>query len=182
MDTLNKLKYIDAVLKETLDCVPQHRSLVSNRRMRGGFEKLQPNAWKPFGTGQRVCIGRPFSWKESLLTIALVLKHFHIEFVDPSYDLRIKETLSIKPDGLKIRVRPRYRVELMINPTTSKPSPSKCKPSIDTSHLRPMSVLFSSNSGSCESFAGTLASEAPLYVKRFPYSWIKHWPVVVEDG
>ncbi|CAF4788543.1 unnamed protein product, partial [Rotaria magnacalcarata] len=57
--------------------------------LNGGFEKLPPNSWKPFGNGQRACIGRSFAWQESLLTIALILKHFHIEFVDPSYDLRI---------------------------------------------------------------------------------------------
>ena len=206
VDTLNKLKYIDAVLKETLRLQPTapligleskeeqatlpggytvhkgdillihlsqlHRDpkvweraedFLPERMLNGGFENLPPNAWKPFGNGQRACIGRPFSWQESLLAIALVLKHFDIELVDPSYDLRIKQTLTIKPEGLKIRVRPRHRVELMNNPTTSKPSPSKSKPSIDTSHLRPMSILFGSNSGSCESFAGTLASEAPLY-------------------
>ncbi|CAM4852441.1 unnamed protein product, partial [Rotaria magnacalcarata] len=39
--------------------------------------------------------------------------HFHIEFVDPSYDLRIKQTLTIKPEGLKIRVRPRQRMEIL---------------------------------------------------------------------
>ena len=33
----------------------------------------------------------------------------------------------------------------------------------DTKHLQPMTILYGSNSGSCESFAETLASEAPLY-------------------
>jgi cytochrome P450/NADPH-cytochrome P450 reductase len=69
------------------------------RMLNGGFENLPPNSWKPFGNGQRGCIGRPFAWQESLLAIALILKHFNIEFIDPTYDLRIKQTLTIKPDG-----------------------------------------------------------------------------------
>ena len=43
--------------------------------LNGGFENLPPNAWKPFGNGQRSCIGRPFAWQESLLAMVLVLKH-----------------------------------------------------------------------------------------------------------
>ncbi|CAM4828169.1 unnamed protein product, partial [Rotaria magnacalcarata] len=34
-------------------------------------------------------------------------------------------------------------------------------PPVETNNIRPMSILFGSNSGSCESFAGILASEAP---------------------
>ncbi len=30
-------------------------------------EKLPPNAWKPFGNGQRACIGRPFAMQEAQL-------------------------------------------------------------------------------------------------------------------
>ncbi|CAF4270549.1 unnamed protein product, partial [Rotaria sordida] len=105
------------------------------RMLNDGFENLPSNSWKPFSNGQRGCNGRPFAWQESLLAIALILKHFNIDFVDPSYDLRIKQTLTIKPEEQQT----------------------------DRNHLRPMSILCGSNSGSCESFAETLASEAPLY-------------------
>ena len=82
------------------------------RMLNGGFENLPSNAWKPFGNGQRGCIGRPFAIQESLLAVALILKHFNIEFVDPSYDLRVKQTLTIKPEGFKIRVRPRQKTKI----------------------------------------------------------------------
>ena len=208
VDTLSKLKYIDAVLKEAIRLQPTaaifnlqakedeiiipggykiqkgdgiavllpqlHRDpkvwdrpeeFIPERMLNGGFENLPPNAWKPFGNGQRACIGRPFAWQEALLVMALILKHFNIELVDPSYDLRIKQTLTIKPDGLKIRVRPRKSVGISLD-TSVKPSekiPEKTKPKIDVANARPMSVFYGSNSGSCESFARTLASEAPLY-------------------
>ncbi|UJR17947.1 hypothetical protein I4U23_004846 [Adineta vaga] len=208
VDTLSKLKYIDAILKETLRLQPTipaislqskvgdiilpgnyeiqqddvifilfsqlHRDpkiwnqpdeFLPERMLNGGFEKLPPNSWKPFGNGQRACIGRPFAWQESLLALALILKHFNMEFVDPSYDLRIKEILTIKPDGFKIRVRSRQQVGFALNTNIKKSEkiPEKTDKQTNKEHLRPMCILFGSNSGSCQSFADTLASEAPLY-------------------
>ena len=46
------------------------------RMLHGGFEKLPPDAWKPFGNGVRGCIGRPFAWQESLLVVAMVSRSF----------------------------------------------------------------------------------------------------------
>ena len=136
------------------------------RLLNGGFEKLPPNSWKPFGNGQRGCIGRPFAWQESLLVVALVIKHFYIEFFDPSYDLRIKQTLTIKPDGFKIRVRPRQKVGIFLDTSvksSGKYTEKRKTEQVEKEHLLPMSILFGDNAGSCQSFADTLASEAPLY-------------------
>ena len=199
VDTLSKLKYIDAILKETLRLQPTapifilqskedhitlpggyevekddaiivllhklHRDpFIPERMLNGGYENLPPNAWKPFGNGQRACIGRPFAWQESLLTIALILKHFNLEFVDPSYNLRIKQTLTIKPEGFKIRVRSRQKVDIAVEKTNKSPKKvpdTNLNQNNETKNLRPMVILFGSNSGSCQSFAETLASEAP---------------------
>ena len=199
VDILSKLKYIDAVFKETLRLQPTapvfnlelkgdtitlpdgyevckedilvllpqlHRDpkvwdrseeFLPERMLNGGFENLPPNAWKPFGNGQRGCIGRPFAWQESLLVMALVLKHFHLELIDPSYDLRIKQTLTIKPDGLKMRVRSRKSLGMSFDTSAKQPEiiPQKPTTKTETTHFQPMSVFYDSNSGSCESFART---------------------------
>ncbi|MGZ6317782.1 MAG: cytochrome P450 [Ktedonobacterales bacterium] len=70
-------------------------------------EQTRPaNAFKAFGTGQRGCIGREFALQEAALVLGMVLQRF--ELIDFSnYELRLKQTLTIKPDNFKIRVRPR---------------------------------------------------------------------------
>src|SRR4030081_338089 len=64
------------------------------------------NAWKPFGNGQRACIGRGFAMHESALALGMILQRFKL--IDHQrYQMVLKETLTIKPDGFKIKVRPR---------------------------------------------------------------------------
>jgi cytochrome P450/NADPH-cytochrome P450 reductase len=80
--------------------------------------KIPPGAWKPFGNGQRACIGRPFAMQEAALVVARMLQRFDLVPDDPAYRLRVKETLTLKPEGFRIRVRPRQRRP----PDSGKPS------------------------------------------------------------
>ena len=66
------------------------------------------NAWKPFGNGQRACIGRGFAMHEAALAIGMILQRFRLIDVH-RYQMHLKETLTIKPEGFKIKVRPRER-------------------------------------------------------------------------
>jgi cytochrome P450 / NADPH-cytochrome P450 reductase len=64
--------------------------------------KIPPNAYKPFGTGQRACIGRQFALQEATLVLAMLLQRF--EFVDfANYQLETKQTLTIKPANFILR-------------------------------------------------------------------------------
>src|SRR5258705_928885 len=64
------------------------------------------NAYKPFGNGQRACIGRQFALVEATLVLGMILQRFQL--VDHArYRLALKETLTVKPDGFRIRVRRR---------------------------------------------------------------------------
>ncbi|HEX8555673.1 MAG TPA: cytochrome P450 [Sphingomonas sp.] len=65
-----------------------------------------PHAYKPFGNGARACIGRQFAMVEAKIAMAMLLRAFVV--ADPhGYRLRVKETLSIKPDQFFMRVRVR---------------------------------------------------------------------------
>lgn len=67
---------------------------------------LPPWAFMPFGSGQRACIGRHFSFYESQLLLGLILQRFRL--LDTfDYQLDVKDFFSIKPSGLTITVRPR---------------------------------------------------------------------------
>ena len=67
--------------------------------------QLPPNAFKPFGSGQRA-IGRQFAMQEAMLVLGMLLQRF--EFVDYlNYELKVKEGLTIKPDGLLIKIKQR---------------------------------------------------------------------------
>src|SRR4029079_13244893 len=68
------------------------------------------NAWKPFGNGQRACIGRVFAMHEAALAIGMILQRFKLIDVH-RYQMHLKETLTIKPGGFQIKVRPRSETE-----------------------------------------------------------------------
>ncbi|MFA5707547.1 cytochrome P450 [Mycolicibacterium sp.] len=77
-----------------------------DRFLSENLRKLGPRTYKPFGTGARACIGRQFALHESVLTLAMLLHQFDIE-ADPDYRLSVSETLTLKPEGLRLRFHPR---------------------------------------------------------------------------
>ena len=69
---------------------------------------IHPHAYKPFGNGERACIGQQFALTEAKLALAVILQRFALS--DPhDYQFAIKETLTLKPDGLRLRASPRVR-------------------------------------------------------------------------
>lgn len=73
------------------------------RMLDGEFDRLPKNAWKPFGTGMRACIGRAFAWQEAVLAMALILQNFDMRLDDPSYEMQVVQTLTIKPKDFYMR-------------------------------------------------------------------------------
>ncbi|MFC9895000.1 cytochrome P450 [Nocardia sp. NPDC127579] len=63
-------------------------------------------AYKPFGIGVRSCIGRQFAIHEITLTLAYLLHTFDLE-PDPGYRLAVDELVTLKPTGLRMRLRSR---------------------------------------------------------------------------
>ncbi|MGM0947948.1 MAG: bifunctional cytochrome P450/NADPH--P450 reductase CypB [Bacillota bacterium] len=142
--------------------------------------RIPHHAYKPFGNGQRACIGMQFALQEATMVLGLVLKHFDL-MNHTGYELKIKEALTIKPDEFKITVKPRKKAAINVQrkeqadiKTETKPKETKPK------HGTPLLVLYGSNLGTAEGIAGELsaygrqlgftAETAPLddYIGKLP--------------
>lgn len=116
-----------------------------------------PAAYKPFGNGQRACIGRQFAIQESILVLAMILQRFEL-YDHSNYQLSIKETLSIKPDEFMIKARLRDDVERLGSSISDADQDNNEGQTTQVAkHGTPLTVLFGSNLGSSESFARELA-------------------------
>ncbi|MFE6774860.1 cytochrome P450 [Streptomyces sp. NPDC057702] len=129
-----------------------------------------PHAYKPFGTGQRACIGRQFALHEATMLLGLLAHRFRL--VDQGdYRLRVKETLTLKPDGLTLTPRPRTAADRAVNrsllgrPATPA-APPQAAPAPDVDLPRRVRqgtgalLLHGSNYGTCRELAHRLADEA----------------------
>jgi cytochrome P450 / NADPH-cytochrome P450 reductase len=124
------------------------------------------NAWKPFGNGQRACIGRGFAMHEAALAIGMILQRFKLLDIH-RYQMQLKETLTIKPDGFKIKVRPRTEKErgAFAGPAAAVTAPSAAPtPRARTrpGHNTPLLVLYGSNLGTAEELATRVADLAEV--------------------
>lgn len=79
-------------------------------RFAPGRARQRPaHAYKPFGTGERACIGRQFAVHEATLVLGLLLHRYHLR-PDPTYRLRVTELLTLKPEGFTLRLARRRPV------------------------------------------------------------------------
>src|SRR6266545_1943380 len=62
--------------------------------------------YKPFGTGERACIGRQFALHEAVLVLGTILRRYQLE-ADPSYELKVQERLTLMPQGFRLALRRR---------------------------------------------------------------------------
>jgi cytochrome P450/NADPH-cytochrome P450 reductase len=166
---LGKMQRDPKVYGEDADEFRPERMLDEN------FDKLPKNAWKPFGNGMRGCIGRPFAWQEVLILVAMLMQNFNFQMDDPSYDLRLKQTLTIKPEGFYMRATLRHSMDptnlsLILGGTTDLHKEAgvtnterKPKAAAAGATLKPMHIFYGSNTGTCEAFARRLADDAIEY-------------------
>ncbi|KAE8407174.1 cytochrome P450 [Aspergillus pseudonomiae] len=145
------------------------------RMLDKNFENLPKNAWKPFGNGMRGCIGRPFAWQEMLLVVAMLLQSFNFEMEDLGYDLRIKQSLSIKPEGFHMKATLRRGLDAAklasflngggdLSSNAARILNGEKKSNTDVRSLvKPMHIFFGSNTGTCEALARRLANDSMGY-------------------
>ena len=114
----------------------------------------------------RACIGRPFAMQEAHLVLIMLLQRFDFSFADPDYELDVAETLTLKPTGFRINVKPRLRCAQSARYGRSRP-PERARPERrpgsvgpfqrrGVDHARPLR----GNTGSAESFARRIAGDA----------------------
>ncbi|MCS7462143.1 bifunctional cytochrome P450/NADPH--P450 reductase [Paenibacillus doosanensis] len=124
------------------------------------------HAYKPFGNGQRACIGQQFALQEATLVLGMVLKHF--EIIDhTNYQLKVKETLTLKPDDFTMRVRSRgAHAGFAFAAPGAEPAAGSKQQAVETAsaqveaHHTPLLVLYGSNLGTAEGIARELADTA----------------------
>ncbi|KAK1996528.1 cytochrome P450 [Colletotrichum falcatum] len=153
------------------------------RMLDENFDRLMkefPNCWSPFGTGMRGCIGRAFAWQEMVLALALLMQNFNFVMHNPNYDLKISQTLTIKPKDLYVRAilregltpsslearmagsfvgghgaaaRPKAKADEAANGSAEADGAKGAEGG-------KLAVFYGSNSGTCEFMAQRLASDA----------------------
>lgn len=129
-------------------------------------EKIPHHAYKPFGNGQRACIGQQFAMHEATLTLGMVLKHF-IPVDHTNYQLKVKETLTLKPDEFTIQVK--VRQQPMAAAVTEEKAPEEKGSTLNIAanpqlkgHDTPLLVLYGSNLGTAEGIARELAEHGKM--------------------
>ncbi|GAB2724374.1 bifunctional cytochrome P450/NADPH--P450 reductase [Kitasatospora kifunensis] len=134
-----------------------------------------PHAFKPFGTGERACIGRQFALHEATLLLAMLVHRYRLIDQD-GYQLRLKQSLTIKPDGFTLTLAPRTPADRAADRAASgaatvgaaavgavtSAAASTATAGLPT-RVRPgtgVLLLHGSNYGTCRDFAARLAGAA----------------------
>ncbi|MER5719420.1 cytochrome P450 [Streptomyces sp. NPDC002132] len=123
------------------------------------------HAFKPFGTGERACIGRQFALHEATMLLAMLV-HRYRPNDHADYRLTVKETLTLKPEGFTLTLTPRTPAD-RVHPELPGTPHAEAAPTADAGTLparvRPGTAalfLHGSNYGTCREFAAQLADEA----------------------
>lgn len=110
--------------------------------------------------------------QESTLAAAMLFQKFDFRFVDPEYKLTVKQTLSLKPRDLFMRAKLRPGIDvltlqrdLLHGPDGTQSVAASREKSRDTvgevsSSLKPLSIFYGSNTGTCQGLADWLAMTA----------------------
>ena len=113
--------------------------------------------FKPFGNGERACIGRQFALHEATLVLALLVHRFRlIDHTD--YQLKIKQSLTLKPDNFTLNLARRDSGERRLPTAAAIGTPTEqARPAARRAAGTTLTVLHGSNLGTCSGIAADLA-------------------------
>lgn len=145
------------------------REFKPERMLDEAFEKLPKNAWKPFGTGMRACIGRAFAWQEAVLVMALILQNFDLRLEDPNYEMKVKQSLTVKPKDFFIRaslregITPTVLLQTLSGEHGTNGVHQGHDEAINGNGVDPhgaasLTILYGSNTGTCQALAQKLSA------------------------
>ncbi|MDZ7884721.1 MAG: cytochrome P450 [Mycobacterium sp.] len=120
-------------------------------------ESRSTSLFKPFGTGERSCIGRQFALHEAAMLIARLVHRYRL--VDSQHYVLQWEGLSRRPVGFQldlIRRSPADRLVAVSEPST----PAVAGTSMPVKAGTTLAILHGSNLGTCRALAKQLAEEA----------------------
>ncbi|MFB0829564.1 cytochrome P450 [Brevibacillus laterosporus] len=152
-------------------------------------DKVPHHAYKPFGNGQRACIGMQFALHEATLVLGMILQNF--ELIDhTNYQLRIQQTLTIKPEEFYIRVKQRKKQKLdqssqepevgAVNIRGTDSRWEQIKTSIARVNHVSLLILYGSNLGTAERTArelSTIAGSLGIRSEMAPLDdWLRKLP------
>jgi len=102
--------------------------------------------------------------------VALLLQNFIFRLDDPSYEMKVKQTLTIKPEGFYMRATLRDGISATTLQTSLSSSEDTVKSAMveglkrantgTLENLKSMTILYGSNTGTCMSLAQKLSVEA----------------------
>ncbi|MFJ3876351.1 cytochrome P450 [Streptomyces sp. NPDC090077] len=126
-------------------------------------EERSVHLFKPFGNGERACIGRQFALHEATLLLGLLVHRFRL--VDHAdYQLKIKQSLTIKPDGFTLRPVRRTTAERRLPAPAQGGAPAaQDGPADRRANGTALTLLHGSNLGTCAGIARDLAADGDAY-------------------
>ena len=113
--------------------------------------------FKPFGTGERSCIGRQFALHEAAMLVARLVHRYRL--IDSSHYVLQWEGLSRRPVGFHLDLVRRTPGERVVVDAPSAPAPATSA-STPVRAGTTLAILHGSNLGTCRALAKQLAEEA----------------------
>lgn len=114
--------------------------------------------FKPFGSGERACIGRQFALHEATLLLGLLVHRYRL--LDHSdYQLEIKQTLTLKPDAFTLELARRTSDERRLPTAASSAPVGEDRPEARRATATALTLLHGSNLGTCAGLAHDLAAD-----------------------